>query len=527
MKNAVSLKFRIVFLSTVICIAFALLVGWEIARFRSALVENHRTQTQVAVDAAVTIVEEHIDEVKRGVHTEEEAKAAAINLLRKIRYRGKEYVWINDMTPRMVMHPFKPELDGKDLSDYADPNGKRLFVAFVETVRKDGAGYVDYMWPKPGEKEPVGKVSYVRLVPEWGWVIGSGVYTDDVAASVGKVVWVTAAAGLVIFVACILFSILLSHRLARPLHHAIVSLTEGTAQMADAANSVASVSQTLADGSSRQAASVEETTAAMHEISSMTRQNSDNAASARQLALRAEEEVEKANGSMSSVVSQMTEIATIGQEVGKIIKTIDEIAFQTNLLALNAAVEAARAGEAGAGFAVVADEVRNLAGRAAAAAKNTSGLVETTVRKISEGASLVERTNEDFQGVSRAVKKVNGLVGEISAATTEQDRGIAEIGGNLTEIDHVTQENAGNAEEIAATSEQLAAQATSLDDVVRDLRTLIEGGVRGEDGTVPAAARERVEATSYRRTAPKKAARVASGRKNRRAVAAIDAGLDG
>src|SRR3990167_8031379 len=121
-----------------------------------------------------------------GTASREQAQKMAINLVNKARYQGTEYFWINDMTPRMVMHPIKPELDGQDLSENRDPKGQRLFVAFVDKVRSEGAGYVSYGWPKPGEKEPVPKVSYVKGFAPWGWVVGSGVYVDNVTAAVWR-----------------------------------------------------------------------------------------------------------------------------------------------------------------------------------------------------------------------------------------------------------------------------------------------------------------------------------------------------
>jgi methyl-accepting chemotaxis protein len=491
MAKSRSLKFRIVALSLFVCLVFTAVTAWQIVRFRGELVRAHFDQIKVAAEMAATVINGHVDLAKSGLVTEEAAKRNAVEAVRNLRYMGQEYFWINDTSPRMVMHPIKRELDGQDLTNDKDPDGKRLFVEMAEKAKRDGSGFVEYLWPKPGEKDPVPKISFVKLVPEWGWVVGTGVYTGDVTRDVIRTVWFACLALLVCILGCVLFSVLLANRVSHPLRRSIAELNEGTRQMAEASGSVSSVSQLLAAGASSQAASVEETSAAMTEISSMTRQNSGNSGEARRLAQLATEEVERANDSMASVVRQMNDIAGIGQEVGKIIKTIDEIAFQTNLLALNAAVEAARAGEAGAGFAVVADEVRNLAQRAAGAAKNTAELIETTIRKITDGTGLVERTNGDFHGVAQAVRKVNELVGEISAATAEQDRGIGEIGTGLGEVDRVTQEVAASAEEIASAAEELSAHAESLDRIVEDIRHLIEGyaGMAAEElPSLPAAA---------------------------------------
>ncbi|MGA2227579.1 MAG: methyl-accepting chemotaxis protein, partial [Syntrophobacteraceae bacterium] len=175
------------------------------------------------------------------------------------------------------------------------------------------------------------------------------------------------------------------------------------------------------------------------------------------------------------LTSSMTQISKASQEISKIIKTIDEIAFQTNLLALNAAVEAARAGEAGAGFAVVADEVRNLAMRAADAAKNTADLIESTVKKIKDGSEVVEKTSVEFSRVASSAVKMNELVGEIAAASSEQSQGIEQLNKAVGEMDQVVQRNASNAEESAAASEEMNGQAARMNGFVHDLVVIIGG----------------------------------------------------
>jgi methyl-accepting chemotaxis protein len=194
--------------------------------------------------------------------------------------------------------------------------------------------------------------------------------------------------------------------------------------------------------------------------------------------------VDEANQAMKELTQSMQEITLASEETGKIIKTIDEIAFQTNLLALNAAVEAARAGEAGAGFAVVADEVRNLAMRAAEAAKNTSSLIESTVKKIKNGSGIVEKTNQAFQRVAQGSKKATELVGEIAAASNEQAQGIGQINKAISEMDRVVQQNSASAEESASAAEELNAQAEQMKGYVEELVTLI-GGTSQEQRVQP------------------------------------------
>jgi methyl-accepting chemotaxis protein len=185
---------------------------------------------------------------------------------------------------------------------------------------------------------------------------------------------------------------------------------------------------------------------------------------------------------MQEMVRSMDAISQASEETGKIIKTIDEIAFQTNLLALNAAVEAARAGEAGAGFAVVASEVRNLAMRAAESAKLTAALIETTTSRVKEGSALVSKTTDAFAELNRNTEKVSGLVAEIAAASQEQARGIGQVGSAITEMDKVVQQTAANAEESASASEELNAQAGQMQAVAETLMRIVAGSAETKPG---------------------------------------------
>jgi methyl-accepting chemotaxis protein/methyl-accepting chemotaxis protein-1 (serine sensor receptor) len=276
------------------------------------------------------------------------------------------------------------------------------------------------------------------------------------------------------------FAVWITRSTASQLRHVAHEMLEGSRQVAAAAGQVASASQSLAQGTSEQAATLEETSSSAAEITAITRKNAENTRSANGLMAQAAGIVGDANHNLEEMICSMTEINSSSEKISKIIRVIDEIAFQTNILALNAAVEAARAGEAGMGFAVVADEVRNLAHRSAQAAKDTAGLIEESIGKSNEGSRKLDLVARSIQQITGSSTQVKTLVDEIDVGSQEQSRGIEQISMAVSQMEKLTQRNAANAEESAAASEELAAQARSLYDSVERLRHIAGSG--GENG---------------------------------------------
>jgi len=318
------------------------------------------------------------------------------------------------------------------------------------------------------------KLAAFRYLRNRDWFIVASAFEDEFLAPsrAGIITYSTIAGALIVALAAVII-FLFAVQIIKPITRIVQGITESADQVASASAQISSSSQSLAGGASEQASSLEETSSSLEEMASMTRQNADNAQQADTLMKEANQTVGTANTSMNQLTTSMEEISKASEETSKIIKTIDEIAFQTNLLALNAAVEAARAGEAGAGFAVVADEVRNLAMRAADAARNTSDLIEGTVKKVKDGANLVTSTNEAFNEVSTSTSKVGELVGEIAAASQEQASGIEQVNKAVAEMDKVVQQTAANAEESASASEQMNAQAEQMKAVVGELVNVV------------------------------------------------------
>ena len=250
-------------------------------------------------------------------------------------------------------------------------------------------------------------------------------------------------------------------------------LGHGAEQLSGAAGQVSAASQVLAQGSSEQAASLQQTSSSSEQIASMTQRNAESARTAEQFGAAVAGQVGDANRSLEQMVESMHRINTSSEKISRIIRVIDEIAFQTNILALNAAVEAARAGEAGMGFAVVADEVRNLAQRAAQAAKDTASLIEESITASTDGRSKLAGVGESIASITGGAEKVKTLCADVRVGSEEQTRGIDQIAKAIAQMQSVTQQTAASAEENAAAGQQLTAQSEALRGIVRRLTQMV------------------------------------------------------
>ena len=368
-----------------------------------------------------------------------------------------------------------------DKTGLAIAHPKKEFILKVNTLEQEGMKVFSQRviagetGSEPYSFKGVKKMAGFAPVPLSGWgVCVTQDYSEFMAPAynLALFIFIIGLFFLAIAVAVVSF---FARGIALPIGQVATDLGDASEQVAAASSQVASASQSLAEGASEQASALEETSSSLEEMSSMTKQNADNAAQAKALTGEAKHIVDKLGDQMNRMVTAIQEVTKSSEETGKIIKTIDEIAFQTNLLALNAAVEAARAGEAGAGFAVVADEVRNLAMRSADAAKNTANLIENTIVTVKNSRDLTEQTQEGFKANVEISNKIGQLIDEIAAASSEQAQGIGQIGKAVAEMDKVVQQTAANAEESASAAEEMNAQAFQMKNNVEQLVTIIDG----------------------------------------------------
>lgn len=374
--------------------------------------------------------------------------------------------------------------DGENLWTAKDASG-RLFIQ--EIVKKATAlppgefAEERYPWKNAGDSEARWKSVSLAYFAPWDWIIGSGTYDDEFFQGVEIIRTANgrsrSAMIVVLVVSLIAVTALwlwVATSITRPIRRIGDVLSAGAEQTTAAASQVSAASQSLAEGASEQAASLEETSSALEEIASMTRRNTETAAKVKELGAEARVAGDRSVQDMTEMTTAMDAIKASSDDIAKIIRTIDEIAFQTNILALNAAVEAARAGEAGMGFAVVADEVRSLAQRAAQAAKETATKIEDAVQKSAHGAAICNKVGHSLQEIVGKARQVDELAAEVATASQEQSQGIAEVNTAVSQMDRMTQSNAANAEETASAAEELNAQANALQQAVTELRQLVD-----------------------------------------------------
>jgi methyl-accepting chemotaxis protein len=327
----------------------------------------------------------------------------------------------------------------------------------------------------------------VTYFEPWDWVIGAGAYFDEyhaaqeaVLGSLAQLLWRMVVGAGVLAILALAASYVLARSISRPIQRVSEALGLGADHTAAAAGHVSASSQSLAEGAGEQAASIEETGASLEELASMTQRNAENSQKVNELGKQARDAAEKGAGDMEAMSAAMTAIKASSDDIAKIIKTIDEIAFQTNILALNAAVEAARAGEAGMGFAVVADEVRNLAQRSAQAAKETAAKIEGAIKRSDQGVEISTKVGRVLGEIVSRNRHVDELAAQVASASREQSQGIAQINTAISQMDKVTQGNAASAEESAAAAEQLSAQAELIRQSVKELMELVGGRAGSE-----------------------------------------------
>ena len=493
-------------------------LGWQATSEYDRLMDAHLAATRQHVEVAHSVVQWAQAQEASGKLPRDQAQQMALQALSGLRYDQSGYFWVNDMQPRVLMHPIDPALNGKDAGDIQDPNGLALFKAYVDQVQRHGKGFVAHQWAKPGSDRPVDKVSYVIGFEPWGWVVGSGVSTGHLRdEALQKAGWTAAIILTSLSFAAYLF--LCFYRVMdgglretrrhlramtrgdlttspapwggdeaaqlmlelRAMQDSLRSMVQRVRRSSDeivhSSCEIASGALDLSARTEQTAANLEQSAASMEQIASTVKSTADNTHEASQVARGNAQAAADGARVIGEMVQTMDGIRASSAQIGDITGTIDSIAFQTNILALNAAVEAARAGEQGRGFAVVASEVRGLAQRSAQAAREIKGLIARSIEQVEAGTTVVRGAGTAIQEIVASSERMDRLLGEVATNAREQSLGVVQIGEAVQELDRMTQQNAAMVEETAGAASAMKEQAQTLADEVARFK-LPEGSAR-------------------------------------------------
>ncbi len=518
-------------------LGFCAITFLSLSRFHDNMMDEKRIQTKKLVESVYSIANNYHERAKRGDLEQEEAQQQAMASISVIRYDENNYFWINDFNARILMHPIKKELNNTDASRMSDPNGKMLFSEFAKTARNEGAGFVSYQWAKASGGKPVDKLSYVKAFEPWNWVIGTGIYIDDVEEDFWHSALSMGTTALLILALLLGLSVSITRSIVKPLAQTIaalddISMGEGdltkrldehgkdeisklsasfnlfsekilqivlqmahvSTQLATAADELSTTSSQTHDNITQQQSETQQVATAVTEMAATVKEIAESAEGAAANAREADGQAQKGKQVVVDVTSAINELAKEmnsasdvinllakeSESIGSVSDVIRGIAEQTSLLALNAAIEAARAGEQGRGFAVVADEVRSLASRTQQATTEIRDMIERLQSGTQNAVSVIKRsgdttliTVEKARTAAGSLDQIVSSVALISDRNTQIANASEEQSAVASEIDHSVVQISQLAEHSALASQQIAQATAELSKLGDNLNEMI------------------------------------------------------
>ncbi|MFC1456779.1 methyl-accepting chemotaxis protein [Microvirga arabica] len=494
MKFGIGTKIHSITLTALVGIAAIIAV--TLFYLREEITQAQMVKTQHVVESAYGILAHYEAEERAGRLTREAAQKAAADAIRVLRYDTQEYFWINDMHPKMVMHPIKPELVGADLTENKDPTGLRLFVAFVDTVKESGAGFVPYLWPKPGAQEPVGKISYVKGFKPWGWIIGSGVYTDDTAAKV----WSTALkllSGVAVIVLIIgVVATFIGRSVTKPilaLGQVMRSLAEGERQIdvparnrSDELGAMAHAVEVFRDtliakdeADKIYAVDADAQARRAQRLDQLTRQFEANVATLTQTLSSAAFEMEGTAQTMASTADQTNvqsqTVATAAEQASLNVQTVAAATEELSISTREIAAQISQSAKV-AGAAVEETRRTDVTVQALASTAEKIGAVIALINTIAGQTNLLAlnatieaaRAGEAGKGFAVVASEVKELANQTTKATEE-------ISAQIVEIQQATREAVSAIQNIGSTISQMSETSVAIAAAIEE-----QGAATGE-----------------------------------------------
>ncbi len=477
-------------------IIFFVFLVWLSNFYWNVLIDTRKERLKNIIDISYTLAKGYIDSEKKGLISHEEAQKRMIENIKSIRYSETEYIFISTTNSFLVVNPSRPDVYMKDMSEFKDSTGFKTYSKISEVAKTKGEGFISYMSPKLGSSEAIEKLTFVKLIPEWNWILGTGLFIDDVVEILKKFIEILLISCILCTAALISLGLYFANSVVKPLMKVSNILMKNSEALSHKSKFLSESSQRVQSFSKDQEASIQSTASAISEITSMiaktTEFSMDSARSANDISKKVEQgenSIKSMQDSMKRIKEssfKLKNIEKIFNEIEIKTKDIKRIVAKTELLSLNASIEAARAGDTGKGFSVVALEVGNLAQMSGKASneiqhllnrsrKDVDGILQETIENVGEGELRTSTVSDSFPDIVNGILSINTQMEQISDAIKEQEIGVRQISTAMSQLNDLALKNSDESDKSLRATEDIAKVSEVLKDNIETSNLVIQG----------------------------------------------------